>query len=129
MDQEQGDKTVTKQPKGSNSHGLKQETASFDSDAYVQRQMGVCCLPTWCDNGEDERWYYPWDKGLARMCGLCCMWYCVCLFFPCCICVDWCRGVICMVDQGAWNGTLCESFCKKGVYPDKGTTKENGSDS
>lgn len=90
--------------------GGRDDVSYVDSDTHAAM---FCCLPHCCDNGEDSRWYYPWDKGLARLTGLGLIWCCVCLWFPCCVCVPECRQVACMVDQGCWRGTCCESLCKQ----------------
>ena len=72
------------------------EISYVDSDTHA-RQF-CCCLHGW-GRGPDPRWYYPWDKGIYRLLGLCCMWYCTCPFFPCFLCFKEYRDIICCSDQ------------------------------
>lgn len=95
-----GERVTTQQPLPR----ADDEVSYVDSDTHAQ---AFCCLPHCCDDGADPRWYYPWDKGLARMMGLCCMWTGVGLVFPCCMCVPGCRDVACMTYEGFWRGTCC----------------------
>ncbi|OWF50695.1 hypothetical protein KP79_PYT18193 [Mizuhopecten yessoensis] len=83
------------------------DVSYVDSDIHAQ---AFCCLPHCCDNGADPRWYYPWDKGLARMMGLYCLWCGLGLVFPCCMCVPSCRDIACMTDQGLWRGSVCGKY-------------------
>ncbi|KAH3883392.1 hypothetical protein DPMN_007347 [Dreissena polymorpha] len=67
-----------------------------DSDTHAREYC--CCLHGW-GTGPDPRWYYPWDKGIYRMFGVCCMWYCVCFAAPCVLCKKEFRDIIFCADQ------------------------------
>ncbi|KAK3602618.1 hypothetical protein CHS0354_034202 [Potamilus streckersoni] len=102
------------------------DTISIDTDTHAQ---SFCCLFHACDNGTDPRWYYPFDKGIYRMCGLCCMWAFICVLFPCSMCIRGCRDIICLVDQGCWDDTCCgRCICTPAQIVEKQRTTESSDD-
>jgi hypothetical protein len=110
------------QPKGDHSNRRASFSPSYDSG--IVHPQGVCCLPGWLKGGEDPRWYYPYDKGMIRMCCLVCMWWWGCTFVPCCLCWRTGRYMICCVDMGCWHGSACEHWCPR----DKDVNKVSHSD-
>ncbi|XP_076471731.1 uncharacterized protein LOC143301373 [Babylonia areolata] len=102
-----------------------------DSDEHArQYYCGLMrCCEACCADGEDKRWYYPWDKGMLRCFPLGCGWCLIGLVFPCCICVPHCRNIICMVQEGAWDGT-CFGACICGIpRGSTGRPRSNSEDS
>lgn len=99
---------------------------SMDSDEIaMQHQCAfVWFLGRMFADGDDPRWYYPWDKeGICRCCILGTMWMSICAVFPCSLCIPSCRSIICCVQEGRWKGTCCE----KCLYPEhhKDVEKDN----
>ena len=116
---------VTSQPSTATRPAQSSDQASYaDSDTHAQQFYCGCmrCCQACCANGEDERWYYPWDKGPLCCLPLGCGWFFVCLLFPCSLCIPSCRNIICLVDEGAWDGT-CFGACICGI-PRTGTGRQ-----
>ena len=90
MDQNQA---VSNQPSAIN----QDDNISYE-DSETHAREYCCCLHGWA-SGADPRWYYPWDKGVYRLLGLACMWYCACAIFPCALCFRESRDIICCSDQ------------------------------
>ena len=78
--------------------------------------------------GKDKRWYYPWDKDICPMCVLMCMWFGVCVVFPCSLCITWCRNIVCCVDEGQWDNT-CFGACICGIPIGRGRRRRVRHDS
>lgn len=87
------DKTVSFQP---GELGQSDRISYESSDTHARDYC--CCIHGW-GTGPDPRWYYPWDKGIYRLIGVCCMWYCICAIFPCALCFKESRDIICCADQ------------------------------
>lgn len=94
---------VNKQPSNGVKHGpAVTENDADDNISYVDSdthaQSFCCCIHGW-KNGADPRWYYPWDKGMYRLLGVACMWYCLCTFVPCILCNRTARSIVCCEGQ------------------------------
>lgn len=95
------DDVIKKQPNGVTTNA--DEISYVDSDTHAR--AFCCCIHGW-KSGPDPRWYYPWDKGIYRLLGVCCMWYCLCTFAPCVLCNKTARDIVC-----------CEGQCTEGRKP------------
>ena len=84
---------VSNQP-GDTGAMRQDDTISYE-DSETHARAYCCCIHGWA-NGDDPRWYYPWDKGVYRLLGLTCMWFAV---FPCALCFKESRDIICCSDQ------------------------------
>ena len=100
------------------------QVSCVDSDTHAEQYYCGCmrCCQMCCASGEDKRWYYPWDKGPLCCLPLGCGWFFVCLLFPCSLCIPSCRNIICLVEEGAWDGT-CFGACICGI-PRTGTGRQ-----
>lgn len=87
---------VENQPKGASTDNQTNENDI--SDNAHARQDYCCCLHGW-GPGPDPRWYYPWDKGVYRLMGVCCLMYCFCVFVPCMLCKKEYRDIVLCADQ------------------------------
>lgn len=91
---------VTSQP----SDGKVSKGGNSDNDldgsegTGTRRQDYCCCIHGW-GPGPDPRWYYPWDKGVYRLMGVCCFMYCACVFVPCLLCKKEFRDIVLCSDQ------------------------------
>jgi hypothetical protein len=93
---------VQKQPhhelkNGHNNLNKADDEISYE-DSVTHAQSFCCCIHGW-KSGPDSRWYYPWDKGMYRLCGIACMWYCLCGFVPCILINKTARDIVCCEGQ------------------------------